>query len=200
VKAALDVGEWDQAIEIGESALSLSPDSHDILPSLAAAYWKSDRADDSMDAFNRYFASVPKEERQLYFDLTPLLAPAEMNEYGTLDTEGRQSYWTQYWRARNPDPTTIVNERLLEHFIRVAFARIEFGQGTWPWDARGDFYVRYGEPDVRVDRNHPYATDLILGDWDYYIRKRDLYEELGLMRPTPPFESGFIDPYADLLQ
>ncbi|MFC1529139.1 tetratricopeptide repeat protein [Gemmatimonadota bacterium] len=200
MKAALDTGEWDQAIEMGENALSLSPDSYEIIPNLAAAYWKADRPDDSMDAFNRYFASVPEEERRLYFDLIPLLAPADMNEYGALDAEGRQSYWTQYWRARNPDPTTMVNERLLEHFIRVAWARTEFGQGTWPWDARGDFYVRYGEPDVRVDRNHPYATDLILGDWDYYIRKRDLYEELGLMRPTPPFESGFIDPYADLLQ
>jgi len=200
MKAALDIGDWEQAIEVGERALSLNPDSYEIIPYIAAAYWKAARFDDSMDAFNRYFARAPKRDRQLFFDLSHLLAPEAVKHYSSLDEEGSQAFWTQYWRVRNPDPMTMVNERLLEHFIRVAYARFEFGEAKWPWDARGVLYIRYGEPDVRVDHNHPHEIDqLLLHDWDFHLRMRDLYEQLGLERPLYNPGDVFIDLYEDLL-
>ena len=181
LKASVDAGEWEYAITAGESALSLDPDSWEITPYLAAAYWKAGRLDESMETFNRFFAKAPDEERDIYFDLGYLLIPAEQREFNALDDEGRQSYWTHYWRARNPDPKTMVNERLLEHFIRVAYARIEFGKEKWPWDARGVFYVRYGEPDIRMGPNKPYAIGII-DEWDFFIKYRDLHEMLGISR------------------
>ena len=183
LKAAVDAGEWEYAVTVGESALSLDPDVWEIIPYLGAAYWKADRPDESMEAFNRFFAKAPDEERDIYFDLGYLLTPADQREFTALDDEGHQSYWTHYWRARNPDPKTMVNERLLEHFIRVAYARIEFGKRKWPWDARGDFYVRYGEPDIRIGPNRPYPIAMV-DDWDFFLKYLELCNDLGIQRPS----------------
>ena len=201
LKAAVDAGEWEDAIETGESVLSLDSVSWEVIPYLAAAYWKSDRLDESMEVFNRFFGLAPEEERNLYFDLVYVLTPEEAQEFSSLGDEGRQTYWNHYWRDRNPDPKTMVNERLLEHFMRVAFARKEFSKGKWPWDIRGDLYVRYGEPDVRAGRGRPYATDeLIITDWEFFIKKRDLHEQMGLTRLMYTPGELFPDPYEDLLE
>ena len=47
------------------------------------------------------------------------------------------------------DPTTEVNERLQEHYQRVWMARQYFAGSAYPWDRRGEVYLRYGEPDYR---------------------------------------------------
>ena len=44
-------------------------------------------------------------------------------------------------------PVTEANERLLEHYRRVAFALENFGTYASPWDDRGNAYIRYGDPD-----------------------------------------------------
>lgn len=53
-----------------------------------------------------------------------------------------------WWAHRDPDPTTIPNERLAEHFRRVGHAQAAYAYPKRPaqWDDRGDLYVRYGQP------------------------------------------------------
>jgi GWxTD domain-containing protein len=130
-------------------------------------------------------------------DLGLVLTPQEQREYRALDAVGKRNYWGTYWRARDPYPRTPVNERLLEHFIRVAYARLEFGQDAWPWDARGDAYVRYGEPDYRSARGKPVAWNLVDGDPGWIRQKRKHEESMGLpsnLSSTSPFESDAWDP------
>ena len=52
-----------------------------------------------------------------------------------------------FWAGRDPAPATAANERWIEHCRRVAYAREHFGEHEFPWDARGEVYVRYGRPD-----------------------------------------------------
>ena len=54
----------------------------------------------------------------------------------------------------DPTPTTGVNERRVEHYRRVHYARLNFAEGIsqWDgrgWDRRGDVYIRFGHPDHR---------------------------------------------------
>lgn len=55
-----------------------------------------------------------------------------------------------FWIERDPRPITRVNERLLEHWERIAYARKHFTKNrntVYGTDDRGTIYVKYGEPD-----------------------------------------------------
>lgn len=183
IELEMGIGDWDSAVAAAESTLRRDPDLWEFYPYLAGAHWKSGRFEEAMEVFEQYFAVAPDNERELYFNLGLILTPSGQREFSSLDDESRRTYWRHYWRTRDPDPKTSVNERLLEHFIRIAHARLEFSKGGWPWDARGDLYVRYGEPDIRTGPGRPYAVGLITDDWEFFIKKRDLYWELGLPHP-----------------
>lgn len=187
LKAQMDMGGWEAAVAAAESILAQDPNRWEAYPYLVAAYWKAGSDEEAMQVFESYFAVLPEDERDLYFDLGLILSPIESEEFNAFNEEGRQAFSNHYWRARDPDPETDINERLLEHYIRVAYARIEFGEHAWPWDDRGAFLIRYGEPDISTGRGWPYAIELIMGerwgvggDWDFHIRARDLRRELGL--------------------
>jgi len=180
LKVLMEMGEWDEAVASAEALLERDPDTFDAYPYLAGARWKGGNGDEAMRVFESYFAIVGKEEVNLYLDLGLVLDSDEMAEYSALSNEGRRAYWGHYWRSRDPDPKTDVNERLLEHYIRIAWARIEYGQDTWPFDARGRLYVRYGEPDYRSGQGRPVAWDMVDGDPEWTRRKREQQEELGL--------------------
>ena len=60
----------------------------------------------------------------------------------------------QFWLERDPTPATLLNERLIEHWRRIAFARRNFrynNMSPYRTDDRGTFYIKYGQPD-RVTR------------------------------------------------
>ncbi len=180
LRTLMDTGQWDRAVTAAEAMIARDPMDLRSYPWLAGAHWKTERYADAMAVFERYFAVMGPEEASLYLDLSLVLDTDEMREYERLDPSGQRAFWAHYWRTRDPDPKTGVNERLLEHYIRVAYARLEFGTDVWPWDARGTFYVRYGEPDMRSGRGMPVAWDLVIGDPTWQRKKRDLQEEMGL--------------------
>ena len=62
----------------------------------------------------------------------------------------------RFWIERDPTPSTLINERLIEHWKRIAFARRTFvynHSSAYRTDDRGTFYVKYGLPD-RGTRGH----------------------------------------------
>ncbi len=61
-----------------------------------------------------------------------------------------------FWLERDPTPTTAANERLLEHWTRVAYAREHYvynRNSAFGTDDRGVFYVKYGRP-AQVTAGH----------------------------------------------
>lgn len=62
----------------------------------------------------------------------------------------------RFWIERDPTPSTLVNEGLVEHWKRIAYARRTFvynRSSAYRTDDRGTFYVKYGLPD-RITRGH----------------------------------------------
>ena len=54
-----------------------------------------------------------------------------------------------FWQQLNPTPSTRYNERLIEHWERIAYARDHFDRRDDPpygTDDRGLIYIQYGEP------------------------------------------------------
>lgn len=55
-----------------------------------------------------------------------------------------------FWLEKDPRPTTPANERLVEHWLRIAWARKHFTKNrnsVYGCDDRGIIYVKYGAPD-----------------------------------------------------
>lgn len=60
----------------------------------------------------------------------------------------------QFWQSRDPTLVTTYNERLLEHWERIAYTREHFTRADdlpYGTDDRGEFWVRYGTPDRQYD-------------------------------------------------
>ena len=83
----------------------------------------------------------------------PLLAENDSKRWRALvkaDDSSVLSELRQYWIQRDPVVPSEANERLIEHWQRVTYARKEFNKGggsVYGSDDRGLIYVKYGEPD-----------------------------------------------------
>lgn len=101
-------------------------------------------------AVEPYRTEILEEGRRTYALEDSLLA-RYWAERGAEDPAALARELERYWLERDPTPATRVNERLIEHWRRVAHARGEFLYNrTSPYgtDERGTFHVRYGEPDT----------------------------------------------------
>ncbi len=101
-------------------------------------------------------ANRPALEKELAY-LEPLAGRDLAREWEELLEDGDPDLYRQirlFWESLNPTPGTRYNERLLEHWERIAYAREHYDRRDNPpygTDDRGPYYVRYGEPDRQVD-------------------------------------------------
>lgn len=95
--------------------------------------------------------------------LEPLVDRDEFKSWQTMLGENEPSLFKeimQFWLRLNPRPATTYNERLVEHWERIVYAREQFTRNNEPpygTDARGRYYVKYGEP-ARVDSGRVKVT------------------------------------------
>ncbi|MCY3774036.1 MAG: tetratricopeptide repeat protein [Gemmatimonadetes bacterium] len=109
------------------------------------------------EALETYISGLDPDEQAVYRDLSHVAPPDELDAW--MDAEGpeRDALWQAFWNARDSNPATVENERLVEHYRRVIYALYHFSQGQHPYDRRGEIYVRYGEPENR--RGDVYIAD-----------------------------------------
>ena len=120
-----------------------------LLPVMALKSLRTEDYENAERYFERFVHQLSPQEEMLYADVRPFLERDERVWLEGLPYRERQVFEERFWRKKDPDLTTEANERLLEHYARVWVARQDFGQGVFPWDKRGDVFVRYGEPDYR---------------------------------------------------
>lgn len=126
------------------------PEASHLLPIMAIKALRVKRFEESAQLFERFLAQINARERQLYDDIQMLLLDEEIGIYRALDDAEKKKYVTRFWRAKNPNLSSAYNERQLAHYERVWMARWAFGRENYPWDRRGEVYIRYGEPDYRA--------------------------------------------------
>ncbi len=126
------------------------PEASHLLPIMAIKALRVKRFEESTQLFERFLAQINARERQLYDDIQLLLLDEEIETYRALDEAEKRNYMARFWRAKNPNLSSAYNERQLTHYERVWMARWAFGRENYPWDRRGEVYIRYGEPDYRA--------------------------------------------------
>ncbi len=148
-KLVLVEGDYEQIRRRLPPVMNAHPGWTDLLPALGQAYWKGNLLGPTWAAFSVYLKALEEDERRWYEDISLVSWGDEAREYEWAYPEEKPEIARRFWAERDPDYTTLINERLLEHYRRVWYARTYFGKQKSPWDRRGEVYIRYGEPDHR---------------------------------------------------
>jgi GWxTD domain-containing protein len=96
--------------------------------------------------------TITKQEKNIFFSTPP---------------EKRQEYVEEFWKKRDPDPSTEINEFKEEYFRRLEISNALFKEGTTPgWlQDRGRIYIILGPPDNRLV--NPGFKDFHYENWYY---------------------------------
>ena len=137
--------------------------------------------DHLQEALETYISSLEPEDRAVFRDLSHVAPPRELDAWDQAEGTERDALWQAFWNTRDSNPATVENERLVEHYRRVLYAMNHFSEGQYPYDRRGEIYVRYGRPDDRrglLMRRHETTFDVYRPsenpavDW---IRERNMH-------------------------
>ncbi len=88
-------------------------------------------------------------EKWLNQDVAYIITPEEKTIFRSLNTDlEREAFIEQFWRRRDPDPSTANCEYKEEHYRRIAYANQWFRSGKPGWMTdRGRIYILHGPPD-----------------------------------------------------
>lgn len=160
----VDSGDWLGALALWDEARESLGAAGRSDPRIGIAYIETAVAHDALgyfesacDVYRWGFSGNNLDEhaevvRQEAERIIPLLQPPDTLiwrselEQGADVIAGRIR---RYWVERDPTPGTSVNERLLEHWRRIGYARENYTKNRstiYGTDDRGLIYVKYGEP------------------------------------------------------
>lgn len=117
------------------------------------------------------FATLSPERTEEEFQKAKYIATRqEIDLYNSLtETLAKQKFLYRFWKVRDPDPETFVNEKLEEYRENIRFADANYGnlqikQG-WKTD-KGRILLRYGKPS-QIDRYYSVAETRPYEIWFY---------------------------------
>ncbi|OGG55509.1 MAG: hypothetical protein A3F84_29685 [Candidatus Handelsmanbacteria bacterium RIFCSPLOWO2_12_FULL_64_10] len=148
--AYLKVKDYGRVLETLSGFVQAHPDAVEVMPIVAQACVKQEKLDMALGFYQSYLSKIDPKERMLYEDIRLIASEEEAAEYARTPGAEQEAFLRRFWNGRDPDLSTPVNERLMEHCRRVWYSRQSFSGGRQPWDRRGEVYVRFGEPDFQT--------------------------------------------------
>ncbi|MDZ7360290.1 MAG: GWxTD domain-containing protein [candidate division KSB1 bacterium] len=119
----------------------------------ASAYYAAASEMYLQSLLEKNLLSYKNELREEIERLAPLLNEKQYADWNLSLSQNDTSLGAKmrgFWIEKDPAPTTEINERLLEHWERVAHAREHFTKASntaYKTDDRGLIYVKFGKPD-----------------------------------------------------
>jgi len=90
------------------------------------------------------------ELKARYREFSFLLTDNEKEIYSKKPVAEKGKFIAQFWKKQDPNPVTVENERLIEHFKRIRYAKTFYYSRIEPgYDERGMVLVKYGPPDSK---------------------------------------------------
>ena len=137
---------------------------------MSEIYYETEKYEQSTECYYQAMETLTDKAMldYLFDEQEILLTKEDKAEFEATSYDQKRFVFQRFWKSRDPDPSTIENERLTEHFRRVNFARFNFHFTAPPYyDDRGKIYIKYGEPDVRY--NSPLGNTLAKDNesWSY---------------------------------
>lgn len=142
------LGQTDEAVtHLARVAASESVFQRKGVLALAQVFQKRREFDKASQLFATYINKLPEDEQAIYYDLKYVAQGPVLEAFENAETLAKKkALFDDFWQRLDPAPVSAANERQLEYYRRVAFAREFFGAYQQPWDDRGEAYIRYGDP------------------------------------------------------
>jgi len=185
-------GQWRDALRIWASAADSAAEEHSPDPRIGFAFIElaTENEADSLyqQANDLYFwglgAGESKTVRQALAEevvrMAPLLRKRKRERWEKLLHENLPLLSREmkaFWIKKDVIPTTRINERLLEHWRRIAFARKNFTLREEPpygTDVRGLVLVKFGSPDKTVKRKLGLDQQAIIRWLDDFLLRQEV--------------------------
>ncbi len=138
-----ELQEYDKMSQLFEDALKLDPDDKNYYLFAGLAYLARRQYPEASERFNSALKKMGEEEAEVFKNPDYLLPKGQQGEKTRSEVQ-------KFWEGKDPMFLTPENERLLEHYGRVAYANLRFSVPRlniegWKTD-RGKIYIRYGRP------------------------------------------------------
>ena len=116
------------------------------------------------------YSTFTKEELEDEFSKVRYIAlPQERSIFENLDADGMRRFLTEFWKRRDPNPATPINEYKTTYMENVELANARYSthfRVGWKTD-RGRVLLMYGEPD-EIERNPSSINTQPYEIWRYY--------------------------------
>lgn len=142
------LGQTDEAVtQLARVASKANIYQRRSILELAQVFQRRREFDKASKLFHTYIEKLPEEDQAVYYDLKYAARGDDLEAFKQAETlADKKAQFDAFWGRLDPAPVSEANERQLEYFRRVAFAREFFGDYKQPWDDRGEAYIRYGDP------------------------------------------------------
>lgn len=145
-------GKYIEAITILNKLLANKISDKEIHLALGLLFYKTNRLKESYGEYKIALDLMTEKEREdfTYKSVKLLIEPVFEGIVDTNNEYELKEFIELYWKVFDPLYMTDYNERLLEHYSRVAFANLHFSvpkMGIEGWKTnRGETVIRFGEP------------------------------------------------------
>lgn len=158
-----DAQKYDAAIDVTRKLLDKNNENKEAHLLLGMLYFRENNYEASKKEFDIALSLMEANEKEafIYNSVKMLLDPVIGSKYPKMDDIMLTETIKKFWNTEDPLLLTNYNERLLEHYARVAFSQLRFKtkSGRIPgWQTeRGEVLIRYGFP-KKIIRYRPYNT------------------------------------------
>jgi GWxTD domain-containing protein len=94
--------------------------------------------------------TMPPEDTQFLSEVRYIISKKEIKIFKNTPADEKKQFIEEFWKVRDPDPTTAENEFRDEYYHRIEQANHLFREGSSGWlSDRGRIYILLGEPERR---------------------------------------------------
>lgn len=186
-----DLGKPEKGIPLLERLVKIEPNEYSAHLFLGLLCYKSSQNKRAYEEYKKALSLMSAAEKKdfTFNSVKELIKPIFKEKFKNFTDAELRLLIKEYWKIKEPLYLTKYNERLLEHYSRVAYANLRFtvlkeNKPGWQTD-RGDIYLRYGEPidrirfrphinaggrtQVKLKTDVWYYTDMVFGFTDDFM-------------------------------
>src|SRR5690606_12682995 len=143
-----DAGEWEEYGAVARRLVAAAPDDARAHLFLGLGLHETGQVAAADSVFREAIALLPAGDRAVFEDIAMLLPQRLHAQYAALDSAGRAETARILFASTDPLYLTEAEERRLEHYARLAWAELKYGEPGMErrgWETeRGWIWVRYG--------------------------------------------------------
>ncbi len=143
--------EFEKAVDAFKQGALINLNDTWPLVQLSLVFIEMNRPEEASEAFYAGLTQISDSSniQRLFFDCKDIGTKQEIARWdGVRGLSDKSDFIKTFWKKRDPNPIDMVNQRFIEHYKRLEYARQHYSKAAAPWyDDRGLLYVRLGKPD-----------------------------------------------------